>query len=1790
MPDTTYKTTLRPPLACTKKVYKPPFEDKGLLFRQGISDYELKEEVLLHPVRAVHLSKGAKLADGMMEELAENRQVFEELIRKVTREKADSPLKPFIDSISIYLVDTGVTGLIVHDQKKYAFVWYEETKDERRLYLPLGFYDRLVRELTYPQMIAEMLIPVLIDSYACHKSAEVNPVALGFQDWWLAGRVSYLKFLIDGTLTQESIFLELNAENRQQQMLPVPKYTPLVQADTTWPMKIQKGLARYIKDAIKGGIPDIISLIELARNLAYQEAAEKIAAGQEQRKINKQEVNGQVPGNNTLPAIVRLKGLANAAEFIMLGAGGEQARQRDLIVQMLRSKDIELRAAGVYACAGLPYEASEAIVKISLESEEPSIRMAGVAVIGEVAATRQWPVEAVKRYILYILRVGGKGSYNENSWTTAERLRKIADCLPDNDPDRQEILAKLRADGDNDLSPQRDENIIRPLHASSIEQQKSRAQQRDDAITGFRSIFNDPKDTDIMAYGLIRVPNDKLVLHPTLIRIIMLSEPDDPGTLSFFKEEDWVSRNKVLAPDHAESRQYLAIEGLENTAAPQVVAKLCLLRVTSTPDRTLITELIGLTTHDQLSSLLIVNHASLILEAIDTLKDSELRSRFWDKLFSISDLTIIDKEDRWYDVETGEHSSAYQSFKNGPLQRAWIHKLPALVKTTDEKGKMLILIMDYADALARFSGLRIDYDPILNSLNALAYLSNEHRSYVVGRLIKLLYSDTIHKKLPHDKACIIAADIVELLGELAASGPVDGQRIKSAALRAFSLLLGARYRVAAADLLSALVEYGHLKREEVMVGPDAEIIRSFLQDIAVGVYAEPSISSHWPHTIRAIWYLFDEQTRYVWLEQVLDVIEDSEHRWVARLNIAPRLIQDMRRDQEIWKQVTAIRPDIVEAQRTERLNITEALIEQILKDIETQLNEFASIWRDRWTELIGPNPPIVTRPSNLHELVEHYLSLIKGLEQAYNTLTKEAAAIDYTKPLEPLTLWTLLQDLRSRIWSQDQWFTTEYQRSVAWDEFVKRMKARPTGREQRQQGTDTGTYEAFNRVTAAWRSKNYYEILGEGLQEVLKEEGKIELYDRPESIPQETIKKAYRRMAMKYHPDRNPGNKIAEERFKGLAEAYEVLGDIEKRAIYDEIRKNSHAQSDKKGGMAMTDIPGISLPPLMQIHASGKKVAVSRKQILIFRSLLDRKPPGSQQARIQEIAIQLGFTLKSSEEIIVAMSLASLWYMADYSIQIKGIVRKHIIENPANLKGLSISFTDRPMLDGAQSAWYPPTAPIGAPTSVNETPAFIPERGISYNNISRRNFLEMTGILEIVRQRIAAASHLSMIGPASGYTANLSSLAQNFLNALYPTLPLPSAEKFSTYIRQMDTYYRILLKDGPYSISTSLELFNLVMSIQEDADKGGSFMTLPTEEEVRRQQYLAERLQEGDSHAIKWCLSPMQQRAVESHKHIQQECERLSRMVAELKETYPQHVEYFQSQLNMAEQKLKTRAKRVKDLTKLPTKLNKHEVGQVLAQSLRQGLEAYRSWVKNELPNITTGLENFHRELQTEIEWSYNRSKALEARRAESEEVAPENKKAMERELREDYSAQEQPDIKQPWPTIAIDGNFSSGLEGLREALKDMPPNFIVPQKFQDYRDLLETLQGLLALERIWIHEAAHRSKGETIEEQQLEELRILGLERKILHSSIAVFGEQPHYQTGNGIKLSTIEVLLHQLHERKPEIYNKVAAPRRYRLLRGERLKQGEETAPQLIQLLYPNLQSYGQAMQELRKSQHGL
>src|ERR1700675_4970890 len=73
------------------------------------------------------------------------------------------------------------------------------------------------------------------------------------------------------------------------------------------------------------------------------------------------------------------------------------------------------------------------------------------------------------------------------------------------------------------------------------------------------------------------------------------------------------------------------------------------------------------------------------------------------------------------------------------------------------------------------------------------------------------------------------------------------------------------------------------------------------------------------------------------------------------------------------------------------------------------------------------------------------------------------------------------------------------------------------------------------------------------------------LLEVPRNCSEGEIKKAYRRLAMKFHPDRNPGDSRAEDKFKEAKEAYEVLSDTSKRAIYDQ---HGHAGIDaaRQGG------------------------------------------------------------------------------------------------------------------------------------------------------------------------------------------------------------------------------------------------------------------------------------------------------------------------------------------------------------------------------------------------------------------------------------------------------------------------------------------------------------------------------------------------------------------------------------------------------------------------------------------------
>src|ERR1041384_3619400 len=97
--------------------------------------------------------------------------------------------------------------------------------------------------------------------------------------------------------------------------------------------------------------------------------------------------------------------------------------------------------------------------------------------------------------------------------------------------------------------------------------------------------------------------------------------------------------------------------------------------------------------------------------------------------------------------------------------------------------------------------------------------------------------------------------------------------------------------------------------------------------------------------------------------------------------------------------------------------------------------------------------------------------------------------------------------------------------------------------------------------------QDYYEVLG------IKRDAKAE-----------EIKKAYRRLARKYHPDVNPGDKASEERFKLTTEAHDVLSDPKKRKVYDQFGQYSDNLAD---AAARGATPGGSAKTSAEFDSGG---------------------------------------------------------------------------------------------------------------------------------------------------------------------------------------------------------------------------------------------------------------------------------------------------------------------------------------------------------------------------------------------------------------------------------------------------------------------------------------------------------------------------------------------------------------------------------------------------------------------------
>ncbi len=112
-------------------------------------------------------------------------------------------------------------------------------------------------------------------------------------------------------------------------------------------------------------------------------------------------------------------------------------------------------------------------------------------------------------------------------------------------------------------------------------------------------------------------------------------------------------------------------------------------------------------------------------------------------------------------------------------------------------------------------------------------------------------------------------------------------------------------------------------------------------------------------------------------------------------------------------------------------------------------------------------------------------------------------------------------------------------------------------------------------------SKDYYKIIGVA-----------------ENASAEDIKKEYRKLAIRYHPDKNKGNKQAEEKFKEISEAYYVLSDPKRRAEFDQFRKfgGVDPRNGGGGGGGFRGAEGFDFEDLLRSYGGGRGRSANRSQ------------------------------------------------------------------------------------------------------------------------------------------------------------------------------------------------------------------------------------------------------------------------------------------------------------------------------------------------------------------------------------------------------------------------------------------------------------------------------------------------------------------------------------------------------------------------------------------------------------------
>src|SRR5215208_108958 len=105
----------------------------------------------------------------------------------------------------------------------------------------------------------------------------------------------------------------------------------------------------------------------------------------------------------------------------------------------------------------------------------------------------------------------------------------------------------------------------------------------------------------------------------------------------------------------------------------------------------------------------------------------------------------------------------------------------------------------------------------------------------------------------------------------------------------------------------------------------------------------------------------------------------------------------------------------------------------------------------------------------------------------------------------------------------------------------------------------------------------------------------------PRDASEDDLKKAYRKLAMQYHPDRNNGSKEAEERFKAITEAYDVLRDPQKRQVYDR-----YGEAGLRGGGAGAPRTGSDIKVDVELDLAEVATGVEKEFVVKVLDPCDR--------------------------------------------------------------------------------------------------------------------------------------------------------------------------------------------------------------------------------------------------------------------------------------------------------------------------------------------------------------------------------------------------------------------------------------------------------------------------------------------------------------------------------------------------------------------------------------------------------